>query len=84
MDNAPVRALVRNADGVPHGVTGDLNRPDTLRPALEGVDGLFLLPGYQDMPGVPTEAEDAGAFRRQQNGRPESGRPSFPCFRSCR
>jgi uncharacterized protein YbjT (DUF2867 family) len=59
----PVRALVRNADGVPHGVTGDLNKPATLRPALEGVHGLFLLPGYQDMPGVLAEAKSAGVDR---------------------
>lgn len=39
---------------------GDLNDPASLRPALEGADGVFLLPGYADMPGVHAEARRAG------------------------
>jgi uncharacterized protein YbjT (DUF2867 family) len=45
----PVRALVRNperAHGLPAGaqvVTGDMNRPDTLAPALEGVETAVLI-----------------------------------------
>jgi uncharacterized protein YbjT (DUF2867 family) len=59
------RALVREnaAAGLPAGVesvTGDLNRPETLSAALTGARGLFLLPGYRDMPGVLAEADRAG------------------------
>jgi uncharacterized protein YbjT (DUF2867 family) len=49
--NRPVRALVRSAstarlpDGV-QAVVGDLGRPDSLDGALDGVDGVFLLPGF--------------------------------------
>jgi len=51
----PVRALVRGPalDDLPLGAqaaVGDLNRPDTLTEALAGVSGVFLLPGYADMP----------------------------------
>jgi uncharacterized protein YbjT (DUF2867 family) len=61
----PVRALVRDQEPVklPAGVeavAGDLNRPETLTPALVGVRGLFLLPGYRDMPGLMAEAGRAG------------------------
>jgi uncharacterized protein YbjT (DUF2867 family) len=57
----PVRALVRKADGTdPEQVAGDLNDPASLRPALAGVSGLFLLPGYADMPGILAEAAGAG------------------------
>ena len=61
----PVRALVR-ATGqgqFPPGaepVAGDLNDPVSLRPALDGTDGVFLLPGYADMSGVLAEARRAG------------------------
>ncbi|QXJ26580.1 NAD(P)H-binding protein [Actinomadura graeca] len=66
-EGGPVRALVRalpptRADGVEH-VTGDLDEPASLRPALDGVTGLFLLPGYRDMPGVLDEARRAGVGR---------------------
>jgi uncharacterized protein YbjT (DUF2867 family) len=59
------RALVREnaAAGLPAGVEsvpGDLNRPETLSAALTGARGLFLLPGYRDMPGVLGEADRAG------------------------
>ena len=61
----PVRALTRSAEPsrFPPGVevvTGDLNDPASLRPVLEGADGVFLLPGYADMPGVHAEARRAG------------------------
>jgi uncharacterized protein YbjT (DUF2867 family) len=62
----PVRALVREADAVslPPGVetaVGDLDQPETMREALDGVTGVFLLPGYADMPGLVAEIERAGA-----------------------
>jgi uncharacterized protein YbjT (DUF2867 family) len=62
----PVRALVRDGGrpAFPPGVeamAGDLNDPASLRPALNGADGVFLLPGYADMPGVLAEARRAGA-----------------------
>ena len=56
--NHPVLPLVRGPDGLP-----DLNRPASLRPVLEGVRGLFLLAGYDDMPGVLKEAAQAGVER---------------------
>lgn len=61
-----VRALTRGTrspSALPPGaepVVGDLNHPAELRPALRGVDGVFLLPGYADMPGVLAEARRAG------------------------
>ncbi|NEE00080.1 NAD(P)H-binding protein [Phytoactinopolyspora halotolerans] len=62
---AQVRALVREPGKVivPAGaeaVSGDLNRPETLRSGLRGVRGMFLLPGYRDMAGVLEEAHKAG------------------------
>jgi len=62
----PVRALVRDGAALPpgvEGVTGDLNDPVSLRPALAGVTGVFLLPGFAGMPGVLAEARRAGADR---------------------
>jgi uncharacterized protein YbjT (DUF2867 family) len=63
-----VRALVRDPRGVvlPPGVrpvTGDLNRPDSLADALIGVRGVFLLPGYADMPGLLAHMRRAGVER---------------------
>jgi uncharacterized protein YbjT (DUF2867 family) len=60
-----VRALTRSAEPgrFPPGaqaVAGDLNDPPSLRPVLAGADGVFLLPGYADMPGVLAEARRAG------------------------
>lgn len=58
----PVRAVTRDPTrvaprpGVEY-VAGDLGRPDSLQPALDGVRGLFLLPGY---PGAPKLLADAG------------------------
>ncbi|MEV4053816.1 NAD(P)H-binding protein [Amycolatopsis sp. NPDC049688] len=64
---APVRALVRRPDAVlPGGVeaaVGDLNAPDGLTDALKGVEGVFLLPGYDDMPGMLARAREAGVRR---------------------
>ncbi|WP_119729202.1 NAD(P)H-binding protein [Thermomonospora amylolytica] len=64
----PVRALVRDASraeprpGVEY-VTGDLNRPESVKPALDGARALFLLPGYPGLPELLAEARRAGAER---------------------
>lgn len=63
-----VRALVRSAGrsallAGAEEVIGDLNQPETLRAALDGVQGVFLLSGYQDMPGVLSEIRRAGVER---------------------
>jgi uncharacterized protein YbjT (DUF2867 family) len=63
-----VRALVRDSDSMrfPEGVqtvVGDLNKPETLGPALAGVRRLFLLPGYRDMPGLLAAADRAAVGR---------------------
>ena len=60
-----VRALVRSPREIPgaEAVVGDLNRPDTLTDALAGVEGIFLLPGYQDLPGMLALAARAGVKR---------------------
>jgi uncharacterized protein YbjT (DUF2867 family) len=64
-----VRALIRSADArsaLPAGVdgfVGDLNRPETLSAALEGVRGVHLLSGYRDMPGVLAEIRRARVQR---------------------
>jgi len=64
---APVRALVRRPDvELPDGVeaaVGDLNSPGGLTDALKGVEGVFLLSGYEDMPGMLARARDAGVRR---------------------
>jgi uncharacterized protein YbjT (DUF2867 family) len=63
----PVRALVRRPDAVlPDGAeaaVGDLNDPGGLDDALKGVEGIFLLSGYNDMPGMLAKARDAGVRR---------------------
>ncbi|MFJ7332628.1 NAD(P)H-binding protein [Streptomyces sp. NPDC101110] len=61
----PVRSLVRRpAEGLPgEQAVGDLNRPESLTGALDGVRGAFLLPGYQDMPGLLDRLRRAGAER---------------------
>jgi len=67
-DGQQVRALVRDPakallpDGV-EVVTGDLDAPADLAPALRGVHGVFLLPGYKDMPGLLAEVREAGVER---------------------
>jgi len=67
-DGREVRALTRSGApaGFPEGVTavaGNLDEPSSLAGALEGVRGVFLLPGYADMPGVLAEAAKAGVGR---------------------
>ena len=49
--NHAVRALVRTQKGTAlpssvEAVVGDLDQPDSLSRALEGVNGVFLLGGY--------------------------------------
>jgi uncharacterized protein YbjT (DUF2867 family) len=62
-----VRALVRSPDraaALPAGaeaVVGDLNRPDTL--PLDGVAGVFLMSGYEDMPAALASMRRAGVQR---------------------
>jgi uncharacterized protein YbjT (DUF2867 family) len=59
-----VRALVREQTGAfPAGVeivVGDLNRIESWSGALEGVRGVFLLSGYNDMPGMLAAMRRAG------------------------
>ncbi|WP_225802657.1 SDR family oxidoreductase [Streptomyces sp. NK15101] len=60
----PVRALVRRPADVPaEQVVGDLDDPDSLAPALDGVRGVFLLPGHRDMPGLLDRMRRAGVER---------------------
>ncbi|MFI7115026.1 NAD(P)H-binding protein [Amycolatopsis sp. NPDC049868] len=59
----PVRALVRTPRPLPDGVdavVGDLNKATSLKPALDGVRAVFLLGGYEDMPGALAAMRDAG------------------------
>ncbi|MEV0293265.1 NAD(P)H-binding protein [Nocardia sp. NPDC050710] len=63
-----VRALVRDPAraALPAGVeavTGDLNKPESLVDALDGVDGIFLMPGYADMAETLALAKKAGVQR---------------------
>ncbi|MEU5884577.1 NAD(P)H-binding protein [Spirillospora sp. NPDC047279] len=63
-----VRALTRTPDeiDVPDGVevvAGDLLSPETLRPALDGVDRLYLFPVAQTADEVVKLAVDAGVRR---------------------
>jgi uncharacterized protein YbjT (DUF2867 family) len=63
-----VRALTRGAApaGLPAGAeaaAADLNRPESLASALRGVSGVFLLPGYADMPGLLAVIRQAGVER---------------------
>ncbi|WP_433195460.1 NAD(P)H-binding protein [Nocardia sp. CA-107356] len=62
---AAVRALVRDPARaqLPAGVEavpGDLNRPESLTEAFDGVTGMFLLPGYADTPDLLARAKKAG------------------------
>src|SRR3954471_2244940 len=65
----PVRALVRDpsrATSLPDGVeavAGDLNRPETLEPAIEGVRGVHLLAGYAGLPDALVRMRRAGVER---------------------
>ena len=63
--DAEVRALTRgprppDLPSEAEAVTGDLDRPETLSGALAGARGVFLLPGYRDMPGVLAAIRTAG------------------------
>jgi uncharacterized protein YbjT (DUF2867 family) len=66
---ALVRALVRrNADRatLPAGVeafVGDLNRPETLAEAVDGVSAIHLLSGYEGLDGLLADARRAGVER---------------------
>lgn len=65
----PVRALIRGDEdrarlpaGV-QGVVGDLNDPATLADAFAGVDGAFMLSGYEHMPDTLDLMRQAGVAR---------------------
>jgi len=57
-----VRALTRDGKAVTGAepVAGDLNKPESLRDALSGVHGMFLLPGYTGMTQTLAGAREAG------------------------
>ncbi|MEV0171416.1 NAD(P)H-binding protein [Streptomyces sp. NPDC050803] len=64
----PVRALSRSGgtDGLPPGVeavAGDLNRPESVRDALDGVAALFLMPGFAGQRQILKDAREAGVRR---------------------
>lgn len=64
----PVRALTRDAaspswPAAVETAIGDLDRPDTLRAALDGAQAVFLLSGYRDMPELLAAVRTAGAGR---------------------
>ena len=62
----PVRAVVRDPSEITldaEVVAGDLELPESLAPALAGVDAVFLLGGWSDMPGLVRRIERAGARR---------------------
>jgi len=63
-----VRAVSRagRPEGLPPGVesvAGDLNRPESVRGALDGVEGLFLMPGYGGQRQILADARAAGVDR---------------------
>jgi uncharacterized protein YbjT (DUF2867 family) len=63
-----VRALVRDADHPPlpagvEAVVGDLNRPDTLAPHVDGVSAAFLLSGYDGLDETLATMRRAGVER---------------------
>jgi uncharacterized protein YbjT (DUF2867 family) len=65
---AEVRALVRqgSASGVPSGaetVTGDLNRPESLREAIAGTSAAFILSGYDGISATLAEMQRTGVQR---------------------
>jgi uncharacterized protein YbjT (DUF2867 family) len=65
----PVRALIRDEARRPalpvgvDGVVGDLNRPETLAPALDGVRAVHLLSGYAGLPDALERMRAAGVER---------------------
>ena len=53
-----------NATGRPYEVAAvDLARPETLRPALDGVDAVFLYPATEDVDGLVAQLRGAGIER---------------------
>ena len=67
-DGHAVRALTRSSGrgSWPTGVQpvgGDLDHPETLAGPLAGVDGVFLMSGYADMPALLAEIRRAGVGR---------------------
>ena len=66
-DGEEVRALVRTETAAlpdeAQRAVGDLNEPESVDPALAGVDGVFLLSGYRDMPGLLERMRRAGVRR---------------------
>ncbi len=65
--NAPVRILVRDKSKVVHlgdgveCVVGDLDRPETLHPAMQGVDRLYIVtPDTQQVTQLLAAAKEAG------------------------
>jgi uncharacterized protein YbjT (DUF2867 family) len=62
-----VRALVRTETAAlpdeAQRAVGDLNEPDSVAPALAGVEGVFLLSGYRGMPGLLERTRAAGVER---------------------
>jgi uncharacterized protein YbjT (DUF2867 family) len=64
---APVRALARDSRAsLPKGATvavGDLNRPETLTPHLDGVEAAFLLSGYRGLEETLANMRAAGLTR---------------------
>ncbi|WP_031475928.1 NAD(P)H-binding protein [Streptomyces bicolor] len=64
----PTLAMSRSGrtDGLPPEVTavaGDLNRPETVREALDGVRAMFLMPGYGGQRQILADARRAGVER---------------------
>jgi uncharacterized protein YbjT (DUF2867 family) len=65
----PVRALIRDESrraALPEGadaVVGDLNSPDSLGPALEGVEAVHLLAGYAGLPEALERMRAGGVAR---------------------
>lgn len=65
---APVRGLVRDPAraSAPPGVelaAADLELPESLPPALDGAEAVFLLGGFSDMPGIVRRVDESGARR---------------------
>ena len=62
----PVRAVSREERDWPDGVegaTGDLNRAESLVPALAGAEAVFLMSGYEGMEDLLAAAREAGVRR---------------------
>src|SRR6059058_624309 len=66
--DAPVRALVRagregDVPGGAQAVAGDLNSPDSVAAAVEGVEAVFLLSGYDGLEDSLARMRGAGVRR---------------------